>query len=362
MLITYRRHNAERCKFTSRSEYRCKCPIWVTGTDGKNRFRREALKLRDWNRAQELVRKWDVEGQQPKRKSAATIKEWSQAFMQDAESPSGRNLTDETLRKYRHLFNQLEAFADEKGIRFVEDIGLDDLTAFRSTWSDGPLSSSKKLERLRSVYRFAVDRGWVETNYALKLKPPKVKDAPTLPFDDDEMDAIFKAAKKSNRFAADSVHAFILTMRYSGLRISDTTMLSRESLVGTRLKLYTAKTGEHVSILLPDFVASALRSVKSTNPKYFFWTGYSKLPAAASLWRKRLADVFKDAKIEGHSHQFRDTFACSLLQAGVSLQDVSVLLAHRSTKITEKHYSPWVKSRQDALDRALASVAVAEPA
>ena len=32
MLTTYRRHNPAKCKFTSRSEYRCKCPIWVTGT------------------------------------------------------------------------------------------------------------------------------------------------------------------------------------------------------------------------------------------------------------------------------------------------------------------------------------------
>jgi integrase len=145
------------------------------------------------------------------------------------------------------------------------------------------------------------------------------------------MKTIFKAAKESKRFAADAVYAFILAMRYSGLRISETTILARESVVGNRLKLYTAKTGEHVSIVLPEFVSTALRAVKSTNPKYFFWSGESKLPAAVSVWRKRIAKVFEDAKItDGHSHRFRDTFACSLLQAGVSLQDVSVLLGHRS--------------------------------
>jgi integrase/recombinase XerD len=78
-----------------------------------------------------------------------------------------------------------------------------------------------------------------------------------------------------------------------------------------------------------------LASGESSNPKYFFWSGKSKLAAAVSLWRKRLAQVFEDAEIEnGHSHCFRDTFACSLLQAGVSIQDVSVLLGHRSVRIT----------------------------
>jgi hypothetical protein len=75
MLTKYRRHNRYKCRFTWRTEYGCKCPILVTGTDKDGRFRREALKLRDWNRAQELVRKWDVEGTRPTR-TRATVEEW----------------------------------------------------------------------------------------------------------------------------------------------------------------------------------------------------------------------------------------------------------------------------------------------
>jgi len=60
-------------------------------------------------------------------------------------------------------------------------------------------------------------------------------------------------------------------MRYSGLRISDVTMLSRESISGRRIKLYTAKTGAHVSMLLPQFVIDSLSSVRSRDPEYFFW-------------------------------------------------------------------------------------------
>jgi len=62
--------------------------------------------------------------------------------------------------------------------------------------------------------------------------------------------------------------------------------------------------------------------------------------------------VFKAAKIEnGHTHRFRDTFAVGLLEKGVSLESVSVLLGHQSVKITQKHYSPWVKTRQEALEK-----------
>ncbi len=33
--------------------------------------------------------------------------------------------------------------------------------------------------------------------------------------------------------------------------------------------------------------------------------------------------------------------------AGVPLERVSILLGHSSVKITEKHYAPWVRERQE---------------
>lgn len=64
--------------------------------------------------------------------------------------------------------------------------------------------------------------------------------------------------------------------------------------------------------------------------------------------------IFKAAGIpEAHPHMLRDTFAVEMLLAGVSLQEVSVLLGHSSVKITEKHYKPWVKARQEQLQQSV---------
>jgi integrase/recombinase XerD len=291
-----------------------------------------------------------------------TVEKWREDYLALAMK---NNLASETLRKYRHLFSQLDTFAKNKGIRFVDEFDLETTTDFRLSWTDGALSTSKKLERLRGILKFAKERKWIAENPALSLKAPQTEDNPTLPFSDKEMTAIIKAARtpadspkpKLAAVAAQRVYTFILAMRSTGLRISDVTKLAVSSLSGNRLSLRQAKTGEPVSILLDDTVADALRAVipLNRNKDYFFWTGESTLPAATSLWRKKIADVFTRAKItNGHTHRFRDTFSVALLEKGNSIETVSQLLGHQDIKITQKHYNPWVKKRQEALDAAVA--------
>jgi integrase len=55
----------------------------------------------------------------------------------------------------------------------------------------------------------------------------------------------------------------------------------------------------------------------------------------------------------GHSHRLRDTLSVDLPQKSVPLDAVSKPLGHTSIKTTEKHYAPWVKARQNALEEAV---------
>jgi integrase/recombinase XerD len=126
------------------------------------------------------------------------------------------------------------------------------------------------------------------------------------------------------------------------------------------LFLYRAKTGSPVYVPLPPDVAEALRNIPpgpSPNPRYFFWSGNGSPKSVVGNWQRSFRRLFKIADLRSddgslkraHPHMLRDTFAVEMLLAGVPLEQVSILLGHKSVKITEKHYAPWVKARQEQL-------------
>ncbi len=106
-------------------------------------------------------------------------------------------------------------------------------------------------------------------------------------------------------------------------------MLTKHRIKDGVLTLRTAKTGTDVRVPLPSIALDALAALKTDN--YYFWSGRGTAKSCVSVYQR----------------------AVELLLAGLSLDQVSVLLGHQSIRVTERHYSPWVKSRQDQLEAAV---------
>jgi integrase/recombinase XerD len=281
-----------------------------------------------------------------------------QKFLDDAQA---RHLGWQTVKKYRHLLEKrLLSWCESKGFRHLKQIDVDALRSFRGTWQDGALYASKNVERLRAFFRFCHQAGWIATNPALAVKPPKVHVRPTLPFSADEIKQILGACDRY-RGNRPRVKAFVLVMRYSGLRIGDTVTLRPERLKDSKLLLYTAKTGTPVYIPLPPRVVDALTVIDKGQP-WYFWTGKGKPVTAVAHWQRALQSVFRLAGVEkAHSHRFRDSFAVSLLEKGVSIETIAMLLGHSDIRVTLRHYRPWVKSLQAHLESEVQKAWAAEP-
>ncbi len=240
------------------------------------------------------------------------------------------------------------SFAREQGIRYLREFDVDMTRKLRNSWTVHNLAALKKLEYLRAFFRFGFEGGWISENPAKKIGNPRIIARPTMPFSRDEMSKIFAAcdAERVRR-----VKALAYLLRYSGLRMQDAVTLSAARIADGKLLLYTAKTGTPVWCPLPAFVLTALDAARQPGSAYLFWT-VNRLPKVQpGRGGVLLGRLFARAGVEkGHPHRFRDTFAVELLLAGVPLERVSVLLGHSSIRITERHYAPWVRARQEQLE------------
>jgi integrase len=291
-------------------------------------------------RAQEIAREIEGSG-----KFGILVEDAIKGFVNDCKA---RGIAENSVKKYSRLLAKLQAFAKANDKHFLSALDVDALRLFRESWTVKSSTAIKELERLRTFYKFALDQDWLSKNPVLKIKPPKSSTAPTLPYSHEELKRVLKATDEyPNARNAVRLRALTLLLRYSGLRITDAVCLQKSRIENGVLTLRTAKTGTTVRVPLPPAVTEALDAIESTN-EYFFWSGSGTRKAAVGDYQRAFKKLYKLAKVDGaHAHRWRDTFAVELLLSGVPIERVGVLLGHSSAKVTEKHYSPWNKARQD---------------
>lgn len=369
MLTLYRRHLKACPKGSDRFYKRCTCPMWVEGT-AKGSYVRRSLKTNSWERAVDLSRLIeDAEdpAATPERKDeAVTIVQAVTEYLADAKA---RELSDATLYKLDIFFRkQFLTWCKGEGYRLLREIDLRAVQSFRTSWPDGALAKKKKQERLTGFFWFCIRAGWLVSNPTDRLGRISVVQAPTDYFTRDEYAKLIDATYLYRENRGETIggangtrmRTLIMLMRWSGLRIRDALTLERTRLINDNLLLYQAKTGTPVYVPLPPQVAEALRTIPKgakPNPRYFFWSGNGLPKSAVADWQRSFRRIFKLAGLEKPDgsakrcfpHMLRDTFAVEMLLAGVPIDQVSMLLGHASVKITEKHYSPWVKARQEQL-------------
>lgn len=304
---------------------------------------KKGLSIRSWEAAQKLVRTWEANEEA----AMVSVAEACVKFVADAEA---RNVGPAQMGKYKLLSREMKDYFSGQ---FIRSIGVEDISSFRGTWKLSPVSAGKKLERLRAFFKFCMEREWIGTNPAKVLKLPKVKPNPTLPFSQTEWERILWATEvypdrpKGRR---GEVKAFILLLRYSGLRIGDAVSLETKRIEDGKLLLYTAKTGTPVWLPLPEIVLESLQPLQTSDR--FFWSGIGALKSATTVWQRSVQKLLKLAGVKGHAHMMRHSMAVDLLNKGVSLETVAAILGN-TVRICEKHYAPFVKSRQIELEKAV---------
>lgn len=365
MLTIFRRHTRD-CEYFGKSRSargnrncRLKCPIHVEGSLGREKVRR-ALDQTSWEAASNLIAQWNASGVIGVANiELPTIDEAVKKYVADAEA---RSLRPESLKKIKNVVeDKFLTYAQRHRLRLLRQLDVDAVRGFLHELAKAhtPNSCRKRFEYVRAFFRFCALSGWLVVNPALAVKMPKAEDINVETFDLEEIDRMLAAADEFRTAGVfgtgirPRIRAMILLLRYSGLRISDASVLARSSLKGDKLQLNTIKTNAKVWCPLPETVVSALKDVPNGSPSYFFWNGRSRVPSTVKVWERTFTRVFEMATIPDGKrfiHNFRHTFATDLLACGVPIEDVALLLGN-SVKIVEKHYSHFVRARQERLEQ-----------
>lgn len=353
-LSLFRRHT-KACGRTSRRYRRCSCPISVEGSLGGQKIR-QALDQTSWEAAERQVREWTVAGRIGEADGPKTVGDAVTKFLEDCVARGVRPGTL-TLRK-RLLEVELLAWCADRGYRYLKELDTERMRDFRATWKNAPSTALSKLERLRCFFKFCVEAEWISRNPAKGVARPNVTAPPTLPYSEAEYQALLAACDRfphTGTHAWDTpkrIHAFIRLLRYSGLRVSDAVRLDCAKVNDGRIFLYSAKTGQPVWVPIPPDVFDEMEAIRRGRP-YYFYSGEGAIKSAISSWDRTLRKLAKKAGVaDAHLHRFRDTAAVTWLLAGMTIDEVAMLLGN-TPRIVEKHYAPWVRERQERLEAKL---------
>jgi site-specific recombinase XerD len=284
--------------------------------------------------------------QQAPASETKTIAEAVALFIQSCRG----NIKESTIRSYATTL----AFLD--GALPLDVVKVEYLEAHRATRKINARSWKKELIHIRALFKFCAERKYISENPAKLIRLPKVHDLVTLPFSRQDVAALLAACDRvsEDRYARGRARALVLTLLYSGLRISDTARLERAALEPTgHLVLEILKTGVAIKILLNPAAVKALTAMPATNAKYFFWDGRDLHSCIGDLSRL-IEKLGKLTGIHAHPHRFRDTFAVEVLTTGSDMRTLQKLLGHKSIRTTERHYAQFVAAHQALLDNAAA--------
>ncbi len=135
------------------------------------------------------------------------------AWLRDLKA---RDLRRSTRAGHACTFRSLEAYADRRDLIDLDQIGAD---ALRNWLEERGLAGSSRrteLARVKAFFRHATQEGWVAESPAGRVKPPRARDAPTIPLERNEILRLLDAAPEGS-----PERALLLLMRWSGVSICD---------------------------------------------------------------------------------------------------------------------------------------------
>lgn len=254
-----------------------------------------------------------------------------------------------TIIAYTKDIEQLTLFMSHVGKKQIFEIGQEDIEAFlQKLRSDNytPKSISRKINSIKTYFRFLKSQGVVQNDPASDIEHPKYEIKPPRVLSKIEYRALRDACRADIR-----TYAIVELFLQTGIRIGELTNLTMGDIQETSLHISAQEGHAERTIPLNKAAREALNryldirtgSKEASSSLFITKSGKGLLirNIRTSIDRYFRAAGIEDAKV----NDLRHTFIAHHLMAGTPITTLSKLVGHKRLSTTEK-YMDLIKDKQ----------------
>ncbi len=245
-----------------------------------------------------------------------------------------------TILAYGADLRQLKHSLEKRGKNQIEEINIEDLRNFKKELKEdkgfSPKTISRKINSMRTFFRFLIKEGLVEENLAKELEQPEIKVKPPNFLSKTEYRALRDACRNDKR-----IFAIVELLLQTGVRVGEITNI-RVTDVGKNY-LYIRPHGKYKGRKIPlnkavkKAIEDYLEERPETDSEFLFVTKNNTKLLIRNI-RTIVDRYFEQAGIkDGKLNDLRNTFIVHQLKAGVPLTTVSQLAGHKQITTTERY-------------------------
>lgn len=237
-----------------------------------------------------------------------------------------------TQRVYRLAVKSFFRFLAAKA-QGIQDTTVADLVEWIETLTGAPRTQARMVSTIKSLLTFAHRTGYTVFNVGRALRCPKIPDdLHERIMEESDVRALFGAAREGQE------RIFLRFLYASGARVSEACGVRFKDVVANRVTLMRGKGGKSRTVVVPEAVADALRSLRGDDEDDSMvfrckW-GTPLQPRTAQMMLKRIA---KRAEHEATPHYFRHAHATHALDHGAPIHVVQRCLGHKNVSTTSRY-------------------------
>lgn len=261
-----------------------------------------------------------------------------------------------TIIAYKKDLEQFVGFLSTREMADIRDVKKAEIDAFISkllTDNYTKKSASRKLNSIRTFFRFLKQEGLIDQNPSLEVSHPKYAQTPPRSFTKLEYRAIRDVAKEDPR-----TYAMIEILLQTGIRIGELASIRLTDVKDNTLHIRSyGKTpardvplNKAVKKAIADYVKIRHNGQQAQDEDYLFTTRTNK-PLLVRNIRQIITRCFREVGVKDVTvNDFRNTFIAHQLESGYSIEYIAKVVGHKRLSSTERFLS-LVKEPQDKTEK-----------